>query len=87
MPTTRPRHTITETEEISEALTAAERRWPGERRTSLLKKLIEAGHEAIGETERADRDERKAAVDATAGALDGVYPPGYLEAQRTEWHH
>lgn len=85
VPTTRPRHTITETERISDALEAAERRWPGERRAGLLKRLIEAGHDAIGEEDRADRRRLTAAVEATSGSLDGVYPPGHLEEQRREW--
>ena len=85
MPTTRPRHTITETERIAEALAAAERRWPGERRTGLLKRLIEAGHDAIDVDDQAEGRRLAAAVEATSGALDGVYPAGYLEKLRREW--
>lgn len=85
MPTTRPRHSITETDAIAEALEAAERRWPGERRPRLVKRLIEAGHAAIEADERAGRERLTKAVKATSGALDGVYPAGYLEELRREW--
>src|SRR2546430_2026058 len=49
MPTARPRHMITETDEISEALDDAARRWPGDRheRKRLLVRLIEEGHQAL----------------------------------------
>jgi len=86
MPTTRPRHTITETERIAAALDAAGQVWPGERRASLIKRLIEAGHAAITEDERAEQERMLDAVAATSGALDGVYPAGYLEELRREWH-
>lgn len=86
MPTTRPRHTITETDRIAAALDAAGRRWPGERRAGLVKRLIEAGHAAIEEDEQAGQERLLGAVDATSGALDGVYPAGYLEELRREWH-
>lgn len=85
MPTTRPRHTITETDEISAALDAAQRRWPGERRSELLRMLIEAGHGVIGDIERTDRRRLRNAIKETSGALDGVYRPGYLEELRREW--
>lgn len=85
MPTTRPRHTVTETERVSVALDAAEQRWPGERRSELLRRLIEAGHEALAASEQDQRRRREQAVEATAGALEGAYPDGYLERLRQQW--
>jgi hypothetical protein len=35
-------------------------------------------------TER-ERERRRAAIERTAGALTGVYPPGYLAHLRNEW--
>lgn len=44
-PTVRPRHPITETDEITQALEAARRAWPelAEKPTALLRQLILAG--------------------------------------------
>jgi hypothetical protein len=87
MPTTRARHTITETDEVARALEEAARRWPEDRRvrSRLLLHLVEEGHRAIV-ADRQDRTgSRRAAVRRTSGALTGVYPDGYLSALRDEW--
>jgi antitoxin (DNA-binding transcriptional repressor) of toxin-antitoxin stability system len=78
---------LTETDEIADALRDAARRWPEdrERPAKLLLDLVREGHRAI--ITDADRAiaERLAAIDRTAGALTGVYPPGYLERLRDDW--
>jgi limonene-1,2-epoxide hydrolase len=82
MPTTKPRYMLTDTGELSDLLDAAERRWPEiTDRKALLLRLAAAGAEAIAA--RADR--RREEVDATAGALTGVYEPGELERLREDW--
>lgn len=86
MPTTRPRHAVTETDAVARALDAAARRWPGERsRARLLLKLVEEGHRVIEADEEARVAERRAAIERTAGALTGMYPPDYLEKLREDW--
>lgn len=87
MPTTRPRHTLTETDELAAALDEAARRWPedADSRSRLLLRLIEAGQQALDEERKRRRRRRLAAVERTAGALTGVYPSGYLEQLRGEW--
>jgi hypothetical protein len=87
VPTTKPRHTLTETDELSAALDAAARRWPEDAasRPRLLLRLVEAGQRAIGQERERERTRRRAAVEHTAGALTGVYPPGYLERLHDEW--
>lgn len=40
MPTTRPRHSVTETDEITAVLNEAERRWPGVSRSELTRLVI-----------------------------------------------
>lgn len=89
MPTTRPRHTLTETDELAAALERAAARWPqdaGSKRKLLLR-LIEEGDRAL--TEDDDRDARRQrrieAVKRTSGIFTGLYPPGYLEEFRREW--
>jgi len=84
MPTTRPRHAITETEAVAHALDVARRRWPGERQATLLTRLIEAGADAVELDERADADGRRRAAEGLT-ALAQHYPDGYLEDVRDGW--
>jgi hypothetical protein len=58
MPTTRPRYTITDTGELSEALDLAQRRWPEvDDRRQLLLRLAAAGRDSIAA--EVDADERR----------------------------
>ena len=87
MPTTRPRHTLTETDDLAAALDAAARRWPEDAssRSRLLLRLVDAGQRAIGEDGERERAHRRAAVDRTHGQFSGVYGPEYLDRLRDEW--
>jgi hypothetical protein len=87
VPTSRPRHTLTETDELARALDDAATHWPEERdaRTRLLMRLVEAGHHAIREADEARAERRRAVVKRTAGTFTDAYPPDYLEKLRDEW--
>jgi hypothetical protein len=87
MPTARPRHSITETDDLSRALRDAARRWPEdrERPTKLLLDLIHEGHTAITERAALARATRRELIAGTEGALTGTYPAGYLEQLRDDW--
>ena len=87
MPTARPRHSITETDEISRALEAAAQRWPEDRERpgKLLLDLVREGHHAITTGAERASDKRRAAIVETGGALTGTYPAGYLEQLRGDW--
>ena len=87
MPTTRPRHTLTETDELAAALDAAARRWPEDAgsRSRLLLRLVEAGERAISDERERRRARRRAAVERTHGQFRGVYGPGYLDGLPNEW--
>jgi hypothetical protein len=87
MPTSRPRHTVTETDELRTALDDAAGRWPEDRsaRSRLLLHLAHEGHKAIKEQDAALEARRREGVRRTSGALTGAYEPGYLDRLRDEW--
>jgi hypothetical protein len=87
MPTTRPRHVLTETDELTQALEHAARRWPqdAKRPSRLLARLVEAGDEAIRDEERRTRERRRRAVEATAGRFTGLWPRGAIKRLHDEW--
>lgn len=83
MPTDRPRHTVTETDEIERALDVAARRWPEDRgrRTRLLMRVVRdwARHQDD------DRRQHRQALRRTSGSMTGVFPEGHLDDLRDEW--
>ncbi len=87
MPTARPRHSITESDDVTQALNAAAQRWPEDRERpgKLLLGLIHEGHRAIVASAERAGGERRAAIERTGGALTGTYPAGYLEQLRGDW--
>lgn len=87
MPTARPRHLITETDQVATALDAAARRWPEDRgsRAKLLLHLVEEGHHALLDEATERREARIAAIHRTSGWLTGSYDAGYLERLREDW--
>lgn len=87
MPTTRPRHLVTETDQVAKALDAAARRWPEDRhsRAKLLLHLVEVGHQALLDQAAERHHARRAAIRRTSGALAGTYEDSYLERLREDW--
>lgn len=87
MPTARPRHMLTQTDEVADALRDAAQRWPEdrERPAKLLLDLVREGHRAITADEDRATARRRAAIRRTSGVLPDVYPPGYLEQLRNDW--
>jgi hypothetical protein len=82
MPTTKPRYTITDTGAVSDQLDEAQRRWPEVRdRKELLLRLATAGKAAITR----ELDQRRRAVQETAGTLSGVYREDELKRLREDW--
>jgi len=73
---------ITDTGPISDQLDEAQRRWPEVRdRKELLLRLAAAGKAAITR----ELDQRRRAVQETAGALSGVYREDELKRLREDW--
>jgi hypothetical protein len=85
MPTTRPRHFVTETDDLADALDAAATRWPGLSRAQLLVQLALEGHHAAQRTHDERHRRRLAAVREHSGALTGAYPSDYLDRMREGW--
>lgn len=85
MPTTRPRHFVTETDDLAEALDRAAERWPGLSRPQLLVRLALQGDRAALEAREARSDRRQAAIAELSGSLSGVYGPDYLADLREDW--
>jgi hypothetical protein len=85
MPTTRPRHFVTETDELAAALDAAALRWPTLSRAQLLARLAIEGHHAAQQASDERRQSRLAAVRRNSGVLTGAYGPDYLRELRQEW--
>ncbi|MDO8363289.1 MAG: hypothetical protein Q7V88_10370 [Actinomycetota bacterium] len=81
MPTTRPRHLLTETDEVAAAIDAAAAMYPGQTRADVLRHLVELGAETVAQMQ----DHRRHLVRDRAGRHPGVYPAGYLEQLRSEW--
>lgn len=85
MPTARPRHFVTETDDLTDALDAAALRWPALSRPQLLVRLALDGHRAAQEAHDERRRRRLAAVRKHSGMLSGAYGPDYLRQLREGW--
>lgn len=81
VPTTRPRHLLTETDDLAEAIDAAAPLYPGDSRADVLRHLVYLGAETIAERQ----GRRREAVRDLAGRYPGLYPAGYLDVLREEW--
>lgn len=86
MPTVRPRHTITETDDVALALDAATTLWPELRadRASLLRRLIAVGAAQVEASAVETVTRRRRALDALAGIVDGG-GAGLRSGLRDEW--
>ncbi len=85
MPTTRPRHLVTETDELAAVLDAAAQRWPDVSRPQLLVRLALQGHRAAQQAHGERRRRRLAAIREHSGAMTGTYGPDYLTELREDW--
>ena len=87
VPTIRPRHVITETDELAHALDAAAARWPeiAGNRTALLKRMIREATEELARGEAARIAERNTTIATLAGSLTGAWPAGLRDELRNEW--
>lgn len=82
MPTIRARHTVTETDQVAEALNDAALAWPELRgdRAALLRKLIEVGHMSVHVSGGIHTR-----ISGAAGAATGAYPRDARAELLAEW--
>lgn len=85
VPTTRPRHLVTETDDLASALDAATQRWPALSRPQLLVRLALEGHQAAQQAHDERRRRRLALLKEHSGLLTGAYGPDYLAQLRKDW--
>lgn len=78
---------ITETDQISQGLSQAAKQWPefAEQRTLLLRKIIEAGLQAIENEESKRTQNRLASVKKVAGSMDGIWPTNWKQEMAEDW--
>jgi hypothetical protein len=81
MPIARPRHVLTETDDLAEAIDVAAAHYPGESRADVVRHLVRLGAETIAE----QQDHHRREVLDRAGRYPGLYPEGYLDDLRDEW--
>ena len=85
MPTARPRHQVTETPAVARALDLAAQRWPGEPRSRLLIRLVQAGSDALEEQRSEAVRHRLKAIESTSGKYADVFTDDYLAELRQDW--
>jgi hypothetical protein len=83
VPTTKPRHQVTETPGLTHALEVAARRWPGTSTSGLIVALATEGAKVIERDEAERREARRAKLERLAGGFH--YEPDYLEKLREDW--
>ncbi len=87
MPTSRPRHMITETDALAVALERAADLWPEDARDKgrLLRRVLSAGIESVETAQIKRLGSRRSAIEQAAGSLTGVWPADWRPAVRDEW--
>lgn len=85
MPTSRPRHQVTETAAVARALDVAARQWPTESRSKLLLRLVYAGGVALERRHSEAAGTREAAIEASSGKYADAFSGNYLGELRRDW--
>jgi hypothetical protein len=78
---------ITETDQLSHALSQAAKLWPelAGQRTLLLRKVLEVGIETIEQEATQKTKGRIASVEKLAGSMTGVWPANWKQELAEDW--
>ena len=78
---------ITETDQLSDALSQAAKLWPelSGQRTLLLRKVLEVGIETIAQEANQNTKSRIAGVEKLAGSMPGVWPANWKQELGEDW--
>ena len=82
VPTTRPRYQVTESPAVARAIDRPSRRWPGEPRSWLLRRLLVVGGEALEREQGLDAEAHRATVSASSGTYADAFRPRSLAELR-----
>ena len=78
---------ITETDQLSDALSQAAKLWPelSGQRTLLLRKVLEVGIETIEQEVTQKAKSRIATIEKLAGSMSGVWPTNWKTELAEDW--
>ena len=78
---------ITETDQLAEGLSRAEKIWPelAGQRTLLLRKLLEVGIETIEREGTEKAKDRLNQIQKLAGSMDGTWPANWKQELDQDW--
>lgn len=78
---------ITETDQLSIALSHAAKLWPelASQRTLLLRKVLDVGIEAIEQEATRKNKSRTTGVEKLAGSMTGVWPATWKQELAEDW--
>ena len=85
MPTTRPRHQVTETPAIARALDLAAKTWPQDTRAQLIVRVLKVGSDALERSQLASIEAHRRAVRSSSGKYAGAFGTDYLRQIRKDW--
>ncbi|SNC71992.1 hypothetical protein SAMN05445756_1686 [Kytococcus aerolatus] len=86
MPTTRPRHLVTESDELAAALDRAHEQWPELSRSRLVVRLALEGEQHLQQQRGAEAARRRALLAAAGERFAGVGSSGAVrEARDGDW--
>ena len=87
MPTKRPRHTITESDRLKNALRLASELHPelADNKTDLVREVLNLGIESLERKDAETKVSRQQALKIIAGTLPNIWPADNKKERLAEW--
>ena len=87
MPTKRPRHTITESDRLKNALRLASELHPelADNKTDLVREILNLGIESLERKDAETKVSRQQALKIIAGTLPNIWPADNKKERLAEW--